>query len=125
MASDALTGLKNRAYLQSANVRLKHDHLKHACICVIIIDLDHFKDVNDKYGHPAGDDILIRVASIWANNVRSNDECYRICGDEFIVIVKSQTLSDTKKLAERLREKIAEDEQLHIMSREVYQHHSD
>ncbi|MEZ9929962.1 GGDEF domain-containing protein [Vibrio sp. 10N.261.46.E12] len=117
LASDALTGLKNRAYLQSANVRLKHDHLKHACICVIVIDLDYFKDINDQYGHPTGDDILIRVASILADNVRSNDECYRIGGDEFIVIVKSQTLSDTKKLAERLREKIAEDEQLHIMSR--------
>ncbi|MCG9629551.1 GGDEF domain-containing protein [Vibrio sp. Isolate30] len=117
LASDSLTGLKNRAYLQSANVRLKHDHLKHACICVIVIDLDHFKDINDQYGHPTGDDILIRVASILADNVRSNDECYRIGGDEFIVIVKSQTLSDTKKLAERLREKIAEDERLHIMSK--------
>ena len=117
LASDSLTGLKNRAYLQSANVRLKHDHLKHACICVIVIDLDHFKDINDQYGHPTGDDILIRVASILADNVRSNDECYRIGGDEFIVIVKSQTLSDTKKLAERLREKIAEDERLHVMSK--------
>jgi diguanylate cyclase (GGDEF)-like protein len=116
LTSDTLTGLKNRTYLQSANVRLKHEHLKHACISVIVIDLDHFKDINDQYGHPTGDEILIRVAQILSENVRCNDECYRIGGDEFIVIVKSQALSDTKKLAERLRERIANDEQLQIMS---------
>ena len=116
LTSDALTGLKNRTYLQSANVRLKHEHLKHACISVIVIDLDHFKDINDLYGHPAGDDVLIRVAQILSENVRCNDECYRIGGDEFIVIVKSQALSDTKKLAERLRDRIANDKQLQIMS---------
>ncbi|MCG9543719.1 GGDEF domain-containing protein [Vibrio sp. Isolate33] len=116
LTSDTLTGLKNRTYLQSANVRMKHEHLKHPCISVIVIDLDHFKDINDQYGHPTGDEILIRVAKILSENVRCNDECYRIGGDEFIVIVKSQTLSDTKKLAERLRERIAEDEKLRIMS---------
>jgi len=83
---------------------------------VIVIDLDHFKDINDLYGHPAGDDVLIRVAQILSENVRCNDECYRIGGDEFIVIVKSQALSDTKKLAERLRDRIANDKQLQIMS---------
>ncbi|CDT12523.1 GGDEF domain-containing protein [Vibrio coralliirubri] len=116
LTSDTLTGLKNRTYLQSANVRLKHEHLKHTCISVIVIDLDHFKDINDQYGHPAGDEILIRVAQILSENVRCNDECYRIGGDEFIVIVKSHALSDTKKLAERLRERIAKDEKLRIMS---------
>ncbi|UPR53914.1 GGDEF domain-containing protein [Vibrio cyclitrophicus] len=116
LTSDTLTGLKNRTYLQSANVRLKHEHVKHACISVIVIDLDHFKDINDQYGHPTGDDILIRVAEILSDNVRCNDECYRIGGDEFIVIVKSHTLSDTKKLAERLRERIAKDEKLRIIS---------
>lgn len=83
---------------------------------MIVIDLDHFKDINDQYGPPTGDETLIRVAQILSENVRCNDECYRIGGDEFIVIVKSQTLSDTKKLAERLRERIAKDEKLRNMS---------
>ena len=117
LVSDPLTGLKNRSYLKSADSRLKahSTHQSHPHISVIAIDLDHFKEINDHYGHPVGDAVLIRIGAILSENVRSNDECYRVGGDEFIVILKSETLSDTKQLAERIRVAIVDDSKLQTL----------
>ena len=117
LESDALTGLKNRSYLESANSRIRHNGTSknNRCIGVIAIDLDHFKLINDNYGHHVGDNVLVRVSEILLENVRNNDECYRIGGDEFIVILKTESQSDIIKLADRIRDKIAYDPQLRNM----------
>ncbi|MEZ8267046.1 diguanylate cyclase [Vibrio cyclitrophicus] len=117
LESDALTGLKNRSYLESANSRIRDagTSKNNRCIGVIAIDLDHFKLINDNYGHHTGDNVLVRISEILLENVRNNDECYRIGGDEFIVILKTESQSDIIKLADRIRDKIAYDPQLRSM----------
>lgn len=115
LESDTLTGLKNRLYLETANSRImRHSKDKQSrCIGVITIDLDHFKMVNDCYGHHIGDVVLVRVSEILMESVRKGDECYRIGGDEFIVIIKAENQTDIVKLADRIRDKISTDRQLH------------
>ncbi|MGI9886297.1 GGDEF domain-containing protein [Vibrio chagasii] len=117
LESDTLTGLKNRLYLESANSRLAQNQQPEQprCVGVIAIDLDHFKMVNDKYGHHIGDLVLIRVSEILIESVRKHDECYRIGGDEFIVIIKAEKQSDIVKLADRIRSKVSNDPQLNSM----------
>ncbi len=115
LESDTLTGLKNRLYLKTASSRFLSDKQedKYCCTGVIAIDLDHFKRVNDTYGHHVGDSVLVRVSEILLENVRSSDECYRVGGDEFIIILKADSQSDIVRLAERIRAKISTDPRLH------------
>lgn len=115
LQSDTLTGLKNRLYLETASSRIEltQQHEQARCVGVIAIDLDHFKMINDKYGHHIGDCVLVRVSEILLESVRRHDECYRIGGDEFIVIIKTEKQSDIVKLADRIRAKISSDQQLH------------
>ncbi|MEZ8862197.1 GGDEF domain-containing protein [Vibrio sp. 10N.247.311.51] len=115
LQSDTLTGLKNRLYLETASSRIEQtqQHEQARCVGVIAIDLDHFKMINDKYGHHIGDCVLVRVSEILLESVRRHDECYRIGGDEFIVIIKTEKQSDIVKLANRIRAKISSDQQLH------------
>ncbi len=102
--TDALTGLPNR---RSAMSRMKdvvaessrHDE-KLSCI---LIDIDHFKQINDTYGHDNGDIVLKEVANIFAQNARSYDTISRMGGEEFLVISTRSDRTDTHHLAERLR----------------------
>ncbi|UXA00788.1 GGDEF domain-containing protein [Vibrio splendidus] len=112
LQSDSLTGLKNRLHLETANSRIAQEE-QLRCVGVIAIDLDHFKMINDKYGHHIGDCVLMRVSEILLESVRKDDECYRIGGDEFIVIIKTEKQSDIVKLADRIHTKISSDQQLH------------
>ena len=84
---DELTGLANRALL---NDRLLHALLrlerKAGCVAVLFCDLDGFKDVNDTFGHSAGDDVLVSVAARLRHGVRPTDTVARLGGDEFIVL---------------------------------------
>ncbi|WP_299138218.1 GGDEF domain-containing protein [uncultured Vibrio sp.] len=115
LESDTLTGLKNRLYLEGASSRIAQSQQQEhpRCVGVIAIDLDHFKMINDRYGHHTGDCVLVRVSEILLESVRRHDECYRIGGDEFIVIIKTEKQSDIIKLADRIRAKISSDHQLH------------
>lgn len=70
---------------------------------LLVIDLDHFKSVNDTYGHAAGDQILIRVTEIIKLRIRVTDSLYRVGGEEFIVLVEGQKLERASQLAEQLR----------------------
>ena len=101
---DPLTRLLNRRYMpvvlqRETEVSLKHD-LKFA---VLFVDVDHFKSINDKYGHDAGDQVLRHVAEEMTGVVRSGDFLFRYGGEEFLVIL-SDTQSDLAyQVAERLR----------------------
>ena len=102
--TDALTGLPNR---RSALARLKdvvaeanrHDEP----LSCIMIDIDHFKYINDSHGHDIGDSVLKKISDLFSSNARSYDMVSRIGGEEFLVICARSTLEESRHLAERLR----------------------
>lgn len=106
--TDALTGLHNRVWFEEVfpkQLELCERTGQHACL--LMIDIDHFKRVNDQYGHVVGDDALRHVAMLLRRNLRSTDLCARYGGEELIVLMPGAELSQAGLTAERLREAIA------------------
>lgn len=108
---DHLTGLKNRYYLDHF-VKTKLDALDREgkTASMIILDIDHFKKVNDEYGHDVGDRILAKVSTILTSAFRKSDVVARLGGEEFIVLLYDTPLDTAKILAERARHLIAIEE---------------
>jgi len=106
--TDFLTGWHNRRYLQQ---RLKEELARaqrHAgTIACLMIDIDHFKSVNDGYGHLAGDNALKELAQRVETQIRSMDTAARFGGDELAVLLPEATAAEAATLAERIREVIA------------------
>lgn len=75
---------------------------------IIILDIDNFKNVNDTYGHPVGDNILRQLAALLANNVRESDTVSRFGGEEFVIFMPKTSLEEGYAFAERLRKLIME-----------------
>ena len=102
--TDSLTGLHNRAYLDE-KLREEFDRIdRHPeNLSIILVDIDHFKRVNDKYGHPVGDEILVNVADSLRQNIRSIDTIGRWGGEEFIVICPGSDEKHSLQLADKLR----------------------
>jgi len=99
--TDALTGLYNhRAYKE------KIENLSQYVL--LVIDIDHFKKLNDTYGHLVGDKVLITIGNILKISVRSGDLAFRYGGEEFVVVLPGTTREVGQKIAERLRQKVAE-----------------
>lgn len=102
--TDPLTGLYNRRYLLSQlQPLLKRAALGGPPLAVLVFDLDHFKAVNDRFGHDAGDDVLREVAARIASNVRPTDFVCRLGGEEFVVVMPGATSDYAILAAERLR----------------------
>jgi len=106
--TDGLTQLYNRAYweelLETEYMRQQrnaHD------MCLIMFDIDHFKKVNDTYGHQAGDDVIRAVSLLIRENSRATDISGRYGGEEFVILLLDSDTENTFQFAERLREKIA------------------
>lgn len=87
--------------------------------CIIIVDIDHFKKINDNYGHPIGDEVIKQIASILKENIRETDAVSRWGGEEFLILLPHTSLTDGKLTAEKLR-KIIKDKPLLINKREIY-----
>jgi len=106
---DALTGAYNRRHFED---RLRAEiafAVRHATDCaLILLDLDHFKRVNDTYGHPAGDDVLRHMSSIAIRALRTEDVFARFGGEEFAVILRGASTRGAARLAERLREALSQ-----------------
>jgi diguanylate cyclase (GGDEF)-like protein/PAS domain S-box-containing protein len=104
---DSLTGLYNRRYLDEFFDRelTRADRAGHP-ITVIMGDLDHFKGVNDSYGHLAGDEVLRRFASLMRRNSRSTDICCRYGGEEFLLVLPGVPQAAGVERAEKLRQVI-------------------
>lgn len=84
---DALTGLLNRAALDDALLGVASSHERNGqSVCLMMMDVDHFKQINDRYGHGVGDDALQRIGELLLNQCRPYDSVYRFGGDEFTVI---------------------------------------
>ena len=104
---DPLTGLGNRRYLDELFDReLTLANRAGHPITVIMVDLDHFKGVNDSYGHLAGDEVLRRFASLMRRNSRSTDICCRYGGEEFLLVLPGVPQAVGVERAEKLRQVI-------------------
>ena len=104
---DPLTRIRNRATLAETMDRIVDEARNGAPGALIYIDLDNFKSVNDSFGHAAGDELLITVASVLTRTVRSGDILFRLGGDEFCILMQALQLSEVKLIAERIRVNIA------------------
>ncbi len=103
--TDSLTGLPNRRHFHQAYVASLGQALASGVpLALMLIDVDHFKEINDRDGHPAGDDKLREVARGLQEVMRRGDLVARYGGDEFIVVAPHATREDALALAERLRE---------------------
>lgn len=102
--TDTLTGLPNRRHLEERApglwARAARDEL---LLAALVIDLDHFKSVNDEHGHAAGDDLLVEVARALSTTVRGDDVVARTGGEEFVVLTLVTGTEPVVSLAERLR----------------------
>jgi diguanylate cyclase (GGDEF)-like protein len=106
--TDELTQLPNRRALAQRYLQEMHRARRyHKSIAFLMIDLDHFKQVNDTSGHPAGDVVLAELAKILKASARESDVCARYGGEEFGVILHETTEQGAKTLAERIRAKVA------------------
>lgn len=105
---DPLTGAFNRRYMDAHLPRMieRCQHSKKP-LSALMVDIDHFKSVNDTHGHAAGDSVLKAVVTRIMNSVRPSDLVARMGGEEFIVIMPETTISLAQMVAERLRNKIA------------------
>lgn len=105
---DPLTGIQNRMALNHALSReLDLAKRQSQPLSALVIDIDHFKAFNDKFGHSFGDDVLVTVAQTIANTVRRCDLLYRFGGEEFVVIASHTDTDGAQLLAERIRQNIA------------------
>ena len=107
--TDLLTGLDNRRSMQElGRTAVKLARRTGAPVSLVLCDFDRFKDVNDKYGHEAGDSVLMQTAAILRNQLRDSDVVGRWGGEEFVVLMPATHASGAVGVAERLRTAIAE-----------------
>ncbi len=105
---DPLTRLANRRNFEEYLNRTVTVQSKQNSVILLLVDIDHFKQVNDQFGHPAGDEILREVAAIIQENIRGGDLAARWGGEEFLIMIPGCSLQQGKQLGERLRKMIAE-----------------
>ena len=110
-ASDSLTGLSNRRILtQRLSEELLRAQRQSHSFTVLMLDVDHFKKYNDAHGHPAGDEVLRKVANILRNCTRAGDCTARYGGEEFAVLLSGKGGDTALQLAERIRARVAAEE---------------
>lgn len=102
---DALTGLLNRrAMAEVLEAQLRRSRRTREPFAVMMLDLDHFKHINDRHGHPVGDLALKHVATLLRSAVRAADQLGRFGGEEFVLLLPDTTLEQAEHIAENLRE---------------------
>ncbi|WP_436530651.1 diguanylate cyclase [Actinoplanes sp. HUAS TT8] len=101
---DALTGLPNR---RSVDERLPALAAGATPVCVALADVDLFKQVNDRFGHPIGDEVLRRIAAVFLDSVRDTDLVARLGGEEFLIALSGSSLADARATCDLLRARVA------------------
>jgi diguanylate cyclase (GGDEF)-like protein len=106
---DGLTGVLNRRAMDEQLQRLwqRHQHVPEASFCVVLVDVDHFKRVNDHHGHPVGDRVLCKVAQVLQEHVRPTDQVARFGGEEFLLLLPGASAEQAHAVAERVRQAVA------------------
>jgi diguanylate cyclase len=107
--TDPLTGINNRrAFVDQGEQIIRYCERHDLALCAMVMDVDHFKSINDSLGHLAGDSVLRQVGDIILTTLRRSDVCGRIGGEEFAVILPHTTEEATIGIAEKLRKAMAE-----------------
>lgn len=106
--TDPLTGVYNRRYFREIATReLSNTSMKPSPVSVLLIDIDHFKQINDAYGHSEGDVALISITKSCAEKLRKTDILARFGGEEFVALMPGATQAEAQQKAEEIREYIA------------------
>jgi diguanylate cyclase (GGDEF)-like protein/PAS domain S-box-containing protein len=106
--TDSLTGLSNRqSFLHRAEKEFSRARRYARPLATVMIDVDHFKDINDRYGHAAGDIVLREVSAICQCSLRGSDLLGRVGGEEFVLLLPDTPQSNAIYVAERMREQLA------------------
>ncbi len=106
--TDALTGAHNREHFDTQlRAELSYARRHHTDVSLVIFDADHFKKVNDTYGHQVGDMVLMQIANVVRGTVRSEDVFARYGGEEFALVLRGIDIEGCGAVADRLRERIA------------------
>jgi diguanylate cyclase (GGDEF)-like protein len=104
---DGLTGLYNRnTFVELTRKELQRAQRQGSATALLLLDLDHFKQVNDTWGHPAGDAVLKHVAALVTSSIRSTDLAGRLGGEEFIVLLPGTSREAARKIAEKIRARL-------------------
>lgn len=104
---DGLTGLLNRRYWETLLIEeFNLCHNTSRCSCLLLLDLDHFKSINDAYGHLVGDEVLRNFARLLKDHLRADDLIGRYGGEEFVVILRDISLREAHALAARLIDQV-------------------
>lgn len=118
---DTLTNMYNRRHLnQVLEVEFRSSFIKNHPLSIIMVDIDHFKAINDRYGHDKGDRALIHVASLLKGSLRKHDIIARFGGEEFIVVLPKTIMRDAVIIADQMRKFVeatpfsAGDEMIHL-----------
>ncbi|CCO08185.1 GGDEF domain-containing protein [Desulforamulus hydrothermalis] len=105
---DELTKVYNRRALYDvASQEFILAHYKNSRLALVMLDLDHFKKINDEFGHPAGDQVLVRVASVMKAHLRQGDSVARYGGEEFVLVLPGASRQVALEVAERIRAAVA------------------
>ena len=105
--TDSLTGVSNRWYsLEQISRAIAQARRYERKVTVLLIDVDHFKEINDSYGHAIGDNVLVRITEIISGMVREIDIVGRLGGDEFVLCLNELDIAMVEAVAQRLLEKI-------------------
>jgi diguanylate cyclase (GGDEF)-like protein len=103
--TDSLTRLYNRRYLQEVFPRVFSQAQRESlCLAGILLDIDHFKQINDKYGHLGGDQCLIQFSKLLRDTCRANDYIFRIGGEEFLILSINDNKPGGQLLADKIRD---------------------
>ncbi|MCL1890253.1 MAG: GGDEF domain-containing protein [Desulfovibrionaceae bacterium] len=106
---DGLTQVLNRAaFMELAPEYLSRADNENEPLSMIMLDIDHFKDINDKFGHQAGDTVLANMGKILVSKLRRDDVIARYGGEEFIILIPGSVKEKTRIVAEKLRKSVAE-----------------
>ena len=107
-ATDTLTGLLNRTILyQSLEQAIEQSKRKNIDMTIVTFDIDHFKSINDTYGHDVGDDVLRDLGALLRQRVRRTDKVFRLGGEEFMILLFGADLQEGQEVAEDLRSMIS------------------
>lgn len=107
--TDPLTGVQNkRAFIQAFAREIARARRHHHPLGVAMIDVDHFKAINDSHGHLAGDSILVQLAQVMGDFLRSHDVIARYGGEEFAVLLPETPISGTAAAAEKIRSRVSQ-----------------
>jgi diguanylate cyclase (GGDEF)-like protein len=104
---DVLTGLANRRHFQTTLERALETASDRSRVALVALDVDHFKHINDRWGHPAGDRVLSAVGGVLRAGLRKHDLPGRIGGEEFAVLLPDTSANEALEIAERLRSALA------------------